>query len=707
MFGGSETITRIPKIRRFNMNPTVFNWRSTVVRSLLTACVLIVGAGCAVTSGQQEVFTPEHVARIKSVSSVRMSPDGHGIAYVLNVQRKPNDEDDGAAWAELHLVDLAGTSRPFVTGEVNVSNIDWTPDGSGISFIAKRGDDEHKALYVIPVDGGEARKVVEHDTNVGEYTWSPSGDRVAFLAKEKEDKERKKLKDKGFKAEVYEEDFRPVCMWIATPGDDSAAPSPLELPGFPSTPRWSPTGDRIAVALAPTPLIDDRYMKRKIHIINAESGEVLAKLENPGKLGDVRWSPDGTHLAIISGEDMNDPAAGRLLIAPADGGAFQDLLPGYVGHVAAIRWRDKDNVLFIGDEGCFTTFNRVRMDSGARVTIVSDDTPMILRALSLAGDGRSAAFVVETPRHPRAVYTMKHGDDEPRRLTNANPWLADVKFARQTVVKYRARDGMGIEGVLMQPLPGSGSKPYPLIMTVHGGPESHYSNAFLTRYSGGGQVAAARGFAVFYPNYRGSTGRGVGFSKLGQADYGGGEFNDLVDAIDHLVKVGVTGGSYGGFASAWCATKLTEHFAAAVMFVGISDQISKFGTTDIPNEMYLVHSRTWPWDNWEFFRERSPISYVQQARTPILIMHGKNDTRVHPSQSMELYRYLKTLGNVPVRLVFYPGEGHGNRKAAGRFDYSLRLIRWMEHYLKGDGGDPPPYELDYGFAEDEDEGEDE
>jgi dipeptidyl aminopeptidase/acylaminoacyl peptidase len=148
---------------------------------------------------------------------------------------------------------------------------------------------------------------------------------------------------------------------------------------------------------------------------------------------------------------------------------------------------------------------------------------------------------------------------------------------------------------------------------------------------------------------------------------------------------------------------LTEHFAASVMFVGISDHVSKAGTTDIPNEMYMVHSLRWPWKHWDWFRERSPLYYAEQARTPILIMHGKDDTRVHPSQSMELYRYLKVIGKTPVRLVFYPGEGHGNRKSAGRLDYCLRLLRWMDHYLVGPGGDPPPQALEYGF---EDESED-
>ena len=214
--------------------------------------------------------------------------------------------------------------------------------------------------------------------------------------------------------------------------------------------------------------------------------------------------------------------------------------------------------------------------------------------------------------------------------------------------------------------------------------------------------------AVFYPNYRGSTGRGVKFSKLGQADAAGPEFDDIVDGIDHFVeagladkdKVGITGGSYGGYASAWGATCYSERYAASVMFIGISDNISKVGTTDIPDEMYYVHHRKHLWEDWDYFRERSPIKYVEKARTPLLILHGKEDPRVHPSQSLELHRHLKTLGQTPVRLVLYPGEGHGNRRAASRLDYNLRMMRWMKHYLQGPGGDAPDYALDYGLEKD-------
>jgi len=244
---------------------------------------------------------------------------------------------------------------------------------------------------------------------------------------------------------------------------------------------------------------------------------------------------------------------------------------------------------------------------------------------------------------------------------------------------------------------------YPLIAYIHGGPESHRANGWLNSYSWPIQVMAAEGYAAFVPNYRGSTGRGVEFSKLGQHAYATPEFDDIVDGKNYLVeqglvdpkRVGITGASYGGYATAWSATALSEHYATGVMFVGISNQISKFGTTDIPREMHAVHSRVWPWDDWQWMLERSPIYHAQKSKTPLLILHGDADPRVHPEQSLEMYRYLKLASQAPVRLVWYPGEQHGNRRAASQYDYSVRFKRWMDHYLRGAGGDPPTWEIDY------------
>lgn len=664
-------------------------------------------------------MSPKHVAKIDYISMAIMSPDGARIAYSRSIPRDPYEVpgemdpefEDGLPRSELYVMTVAdGKSSLFVGRYCAIGGIRWLPDSSGLSFTAKRPPDKEKSLYVISLGGGEARRVLAHETDIGAYSWSPDGTRVAFIATPDEPKAKASLKKKGFKAEVYEEEYRPSKLWISRVADGASVPDAdaVSLDGHVSDVSWSPDGAKIMVKVAPTPLTDDVYMKQKIQIVDVGSRKVTATIENPGKLGDVEWSPDGQHLAMISAEDINDPSEGRLMVTGVDGGEMRDLLPGVEGHVKSIGWQGNGTLMYVIDVGCQTQFGKVNIDGANQKTIVAE-SPVILGSMSMAEDGMSAAFIGSLPTHGPELYYMKHGDTEPKKMTDCNPWLAMLHFGKQEVVEYKARDGLMIQGILIHPV---GEKPgvrYPLIVCVHGGPEAHESNGWLTNYSRPGQVAAGRGFAVLYPNYRGSTGRGVKFSKLDQADYAGAEFDDLVDGVKYLVdrglvdekKVGVTGGSYGGYASAWCATKLTEHFAASVMFVGISDLVSKVGTTDIPNEMYLVHARKWPFedDNWDWFRSRSPIYYTPQARTPLLILHGKDDPRVHPSQSLELYRYLKTIGKVPVRLVWYPGEGHGNGKAAARLDYNLRMMQWFEHYLKGPGGEPPADEIDYGLPE--------
>ncbi len=682
------------------------------LRGIRPLCVVIawtLAHGAPLSAG--EVLTPWDVARLRSVAAAVISPDGRHIAYTLLVPRDPWMErsagskyEDGPPWSELHVIDLDdGRSRPFITGEVKIEDIAWTPDGKSISFLAQRAGDRHPSLYSIPVDGGEASRVLSHETDISAYSWSPDGKHVAFLAEDETPKGKKDLRDKGFSAEVFEEDMRYTRVWVAASGDTEAKPRMLDLEGSASAVHWSPTDDKLAVVIAQTPLVDDKYMKSKVWVVDSAEGKILAKIDNPGKLGAVAWNPTGTHLAMISAVDIHDPAESCLMVVPAAGGKLVELTPDYMGHVSAIAWQNADTVMFLGDEGTRTTFGKVKADLSERKLILPAGET-ILTGFTLSKDGQQGAFVGSSPRHPPEVFYMKHGDSAPRRLTDSNPQLAETRWARQEVLKYTARDGMEIQGILIHPLEEQAGQRYPLILSVHGGPETHERNGWLTNYSRPGQVAAARGFAVFYPNYRGSTGLGVPFSKTGQTDEAGNEFNDLVDAVDHLIglglvdgdHVGVTGGSYGGYAAAWCATALSDRFAASVMFVGISDVISKKGTTDIPNEDFLVHTRQRVWDDlWHRFLERSPIYYVKNAHTPILILNGKNDTRVHPSQSLMLYRFLKAVGQTPVRLVLYPGEGHGNRKFGARLDYNLRMMQWMEHYLKGPGGDPPAYELDY------------
>ena len=356
------------------------------------------------------------------------------------------------------------------------------------------------------------------------------------------------------------------------------------------------------------------------------------------------------------------------------------------GEGMKVRFGANGQLAAIVDKGADTILRMYNADG----SVAQEIDPGELVPTSLENGGSDSLFVrADSPRHPGELFALN--DTTLTRWTSHNPWLAEIDFGTQRTMTYTARDGQQIEGILIEPVGGVPKGGAPTIMMVHGGPEAHYTNGWLTGYSMPGQVGAGQGYAVFHPNYRGSTGYGTAFSKQHQGDYAGKEFDDIVDAKRALVaegvtdadRTGITGGSYGGFASAWGATYYSSEYAASVMFVGISNNISKFGTTDIPNEMYLVHERKWPWEEWDHLLERSPIYHVDKAETPILIMHGAEDTRVSPTQSYELYRNIKVRKpDTPVRLVLFPGEGHGNRLAASRYDYNLRMMQWFDTFLK-------------------------
>ena len=463
----------------------------------------------------------------------------------------------------------------------------------------------------------------------------------------------------------------------------------------------SPDGKSLVVTAVPTTLVDDDLMKKRLHVLSAETGRVKSIVETPGKLGGYVISPDSRRIAFHAGTDIHDTSDGVLMLADMDDGSFTQLTPDALQHIVDVEWLDKNSILTVahrGVESAVVTYNL----SGEEEKTHSTPDDIVVRDVTVRNQGK-LFFTADGPAHPREIFsTSWRGLDQ---LSNHNAWLEDIDLAPQTTFTYEARDGREIEGLLITPKGEKPSDGWPLILTVHGGPEAHYSDGWMTGYSLAGQFGAGDGYAVFYPNYRGSTGLDVAFSKEHQKDYAGKEFNDLVDGVKALAeegiidedRVGITGGSYGGYASMWGATALSEHFAASVAFVGISNQVSKFGTSDIPNEMHLVHSLKWPWeDNWMNLLERSPVYHAGKSTTPTLILHGEKDTRVHPGQSMELYRSMKVRTDTPVRLVFYPGEGHGNRKAASRLDYAYRLMRWMDTYLAADANrddDMPEFDL--------------
>lgn len=668
--------------------------------SIFLALILLGHTGAA--AAQDDPLTLEDIVTLKRVASAVLSPDGEHIAYVLNVPRTPYVDENGSAYRELHITNLEGNSRGYITGEVNIGQIAWSVDGQTVYYLAERNDDdEFRALYGIPLAGGESQRLYSHDANIQSFSPSPDGQHIGFLGTDGYPSEREQLANLGFRAVVYGESRRSTRAWVLDLEAEEPEAVAADLPGSASDFRWAPDGERYLVGLAPTPSVDDSFMNRQFHIVDAQSGEVLNRFETEGKLGDVAWSPDSRQIAFVGAVDLSDPLPGQIFIAAADGEGIRALTPTYPGHVAELEWRDTETLWYRGSRGLWNEIGVLSVD-GTSVLSTQPEGDPIARSFDAVPGSETLAVIADTPEHPREVYVWKETEGY-RRLTHSNPGLENRPLAAQVPVTYTARDGLELEGVLVRPLESESSERHPLILVIHGGPEAHYSHGWMSGYSAPAQTLAAMGYALFYPNYRASTGRGVEFSKLDHYDPAGREFDDIVDAKAHLVdiglvdpdRVGITGGSYGGYATMWGSTALTEHFAAGVAFVGISNLVSKFVSGDIPRELYEVHTRFWPWDDWQLTLERSPIYHAGNSRTPLLILGGDSDTRVNPSQSLQLYQTLKLRSDTPVRLVIYPGEGHGNSRTAAQLDYAMRMTRWMDHYLMGPGGEAPPYELDH------------
>ena len=672
------------------------NGRQSHILKFLLVTIL---ASVQLAYAQSDALSLEEIVSLKRVTGIYMSPKGDQIAYLLSVPREIYKDDDGKPYHELHVVDFDGVSRAYVSGKIDVSAVAWSADGQSIYFVAMRDPDEKfNSLFEIALTGGEAVQKFTHISSIGAIHPSPDGKRIAFLATEAAPEKTEELAAKGFKAVVYEESILPTKVWMLDLATGEAVAQ--DLTGSASEFRWSSEGSRYAVALAPTPLIDDSFTSRDIYIVNALSGKVLNSMGSVGKLGHFEFSPDGERIAYIGSIDINDPNQGRLYVASSTGGERRDLVPEYLGHVGAISWQDDVNIRWLGRRGVWTEWS-VASTMAAKKAGPAPASGPILRSIDAHPGQSVVAAIADTPQHPPEVFLLRDGA-EPKRLTDSNPILSQRKLAKQEAITYAARDGLQLEAILIHPEKDERGG-NPLVIFVHGGPEAHQSNGWMSSYSQPGQLLAAEGYAVVYPNYRGSTGRGSEFSRLDQNDYADEEFNDIVDVKTHLVnegmvnadRVGISGGSYGGYATMWSATALSEEYAAGVAFVGISNQTSKFGTGDIPYEMYNAHSLAWPWEDWLGMLQRSPIYHADKSKTPLLIMGGDKDPRVHPSQSLEMYRHIKLRTDTPVRLVIYPDEEHGNRNTAARYDYALRFKRWMDHYLKGPGGEPPPYEIEH------------
>ena len=644
----------------------------------------------AVTASLAEVLTPEALLNLRHVSTAVLSPDGKQIAYVLDVPRAATDEA-GASYTELHVYSRdTKASKGYITGKVRVSAPAWSPDGRTIGFIMRRGDKAQAQVWTIRTDGGEAVAITKAETGVQAYRWHPAGNAVGYIAELPRSARERALESKGYGFIYYEENLRLRTLFLAR---TSAPPEVRQLTQGMNV--WSfefaPDGNSAAVAASPRNLVDESYMFQKIYSVSLRDTVTRVLFSPAGKLGVYAFSPDGTKLAIAAAALRSDHAVSQAFVVDMASGSVRNVTPEkFRGHTNWVAWQDDRTLLCRSGEGVDVTLATVRPDGTDRQVILSSaHTGITFASVSHSPGVKGLALAGQSATCPGDLFFWIPGGVL-ERLTASNPALAATEFGAQSVVRYASRDGVEIEGLLMTPVGYEKGKKYPLVVVVHGGPESHWSNTWVSSYGEPGQVLAGKGYVVFYPNYRSSTGYGVEFAATGLGDPAGKEFDDIADGIDHLVslgiadreRVGLGGGSYGGYAAAWFATYYTRYVRAVVMFVGVSDLISRNSTTDIAYEEMFVHSGKPLEEMWDLCLKRSPVYWAKQSSTATLICGGADDPRVPPSQSVELFRRMKMNSHPAVRLVQYPGEQHGNARQTGRKDLLLRTLDWYDWFVR-------------------------
>ncbi|HEU5163012.1 MAG TPA: S9 family peptidase, partial [Thermoanaerobaculia bacterium] len=410
-----------------------------------------------------------------------------------------------------------------------------------------------------------------------------------------------------------------------------------------------------------------------------------------------RFSPDGRWIGFVTGQGKADWAADDdLAIVPARGGAAKIISPDYDRHVEQFTWApDSRTIYWSGPWNLREQLFRVGID-GSGFTDLS-------RVAGVATDAHFlpsrdlVAYVGESLNEPPEVFVSPLSRFAPRRLTDLNARYRDLQRAERRVVRWKnPQDGLEIEGILTLPIGYRPGERVPLLTFVHGGPSSQFSEEFLgyLAHVYPTHIFAARGYAVLQPNPRGSGAYGESFRQANRADWGGGDFRDVMAGVDSLIeqgiadpeRLGIMGWSYGGFLSAWAITQ-TDRFRAASIGAPVVDLLSMEGTSDIPGFITSFFG-TVPWNAGDLIRAHNPLSHVGKVKTPALIQHGEDDPRVPFSQSQMLHQALVDLG-VPVTMVAYPRTTHTAREPRLRMDVMKRNLWWFDKWIKGD---QRPYE---------------
>lgn len=653
-------------------------------------------------------ITPLDLLKLKFIRSLALSPDSKQILFVAETAA----EDKKKYFSHLYMVGIDGRNlRQFTSGEVNDSHPVFSPDGKWIVFQSKRGG--KKGLYKMPTTGGEAKLLVDADGSFSDLSISPDGRTILCIFKKADDAPKNKdgkkeepvfrhVTRKMYKldnAGYLPKDRGHVHLYDIETGKGKKI---VNTRNGERSPVWFPDGKRIAYITNLHPDPDEESLRDEIFALPPGGGKGRRLNKPPGPVEALSVSPDGRHIAYL-GHDEPDDAWGvanyHVWKIPVAGGAAVDLTPDLdyqtldmtisdtaeESEIIRPMWsKDARNLYFLISQSGSSHLAKVS-SQGGKISRIVDGKLHIMAASMRSGSG-TIAMSVSDATMPAEIHVGSINGNR-RRITDLNSKLLDeVVLSRPEEVLVPSFDSYPVHAWIMKPPGFSPKKEYPSILEIHGGPRVQYGNTFFHEM----QYLAGRGYVVYYGNPRGGQGYGRKHAEATVNNWGSVDFEDCMALADYMLKksyidpkrMGVTGGSYGGYMTNWIIGH-SDRFAAAVTQRSVTNFISMFGSSDVGFALDREIKGA-PWTDMESWWEMSPIKHVANIKTPLLISHSENDLRCPIEQGEQLYIALKKLGRV-VEMIRFPDEPHGLSRC-GRPDRRLArldwIAKWFDRFLK-------------------------
>jgi dipeptidyl aminopeptidase/acylaminoacyl peptidase len=651
-------------------------------RRLLLSLLLLVLALPVIA----EEWTPAAVMRLKILSEPRVSPDGTRIAWVAGETLMTDEKSEVLRHIWIAKTDGSDVAQ-LTFGDKSSTSPEWLPDGSGLVFISKRGGKNH--LYRLKLRGGEAEPLMDAKAKleVGSFAIAPDGNSVAFTASDVREDEEKRTKAKEDYRWVDERD-RPRRLYVLPLAKDAKGMrEPRKIAGgefHVGSIDWSPDAKWIAFARAKSAGAND-WPTSDLVLVDVANGTVKPLAATKAAEESPVFSPDGQWVAIEVSQDP--PTWGgvtNVQLVRVATGERKDLASTYDVNGEILGFSGDGKRIYVRETR--GTVDRIyAIDVAANKVVDVDGGTQGISEGALNANGTWLSFLGQSASTAPEIYVTRLDKYAPVNVSRANEGFPAAP--KTEVVKWKSSDGLEIEGLLTYPLGYREGQKVPMVLVIHGGPAGVWKQNYTGNYSPFPvAVFAQRGYAVLRPNPRGSSGYGQKFRYANYNDWGGGDYQDLMTGVDHVVakgvadpdKLAVTGWSYGGFMTSWVITH-TKRFKAAVVGAGVTNLLSFTGTADISGFLPDYFGGHF-WDRYDVWKEHSPIVHVKGATTPTLIVHGEADDRVPISQGYELYNALQ-IQEVPTRMLVLPRQAHGITEPKMRQKAMEAVIDWLDKYL--------------------------